>query len=289
MTILLSAFMSFALAQSALIADYPFTADGVDVISGAEAALQNALFAEGGIYSNGIYSGSDPSGTIITTAEIEALDFEHFSFTLEFRAESLPTSVNWMPIVSGGPLWRWLTVLITDEGYIGLRANNGSVQEISEQLVEVDVWHDLTLKYAGDTLGVLLNDTEVLQVSVPDLETGGDKRLSSSDWGTGRTFKGYWRNLKVYNGDVAVSLPEVRYQAGIKVFPNPASGMAQVLGLDEGFDHILRLYSADGRFIKSFAGQANPAYLDLNGIPPGVYVLQVHGAKLVQAVRLVVE
>jgi hypothetical protein len=289
MTILLSAVMGFALAQPTLIADYPFTADGFDLISSAEATLQNALFAEGGVYSNGIYPGNDPSGTSVITAEIESLDFEHFSFTLEFRAASLPTELSWMPIVSGGPLWRWLTVLITREGQIGLRVNNGSIQEISDRTVEVDVWHDLTVKYDGDTVAVLLNDTAVIQMSVPDLDTGDNKRISNIDWGAGRAFKGYWRNLKVYNGDATVSLPEIRYQPSIKVFPNPASGMAQVLGLDEGDNHVLRLYSADGRFVKSFAGQASPAYIDLSGIPSGMYVLQVHGAKRVQSVRLVVK
>lgn len=263
----------FTQAQFTLLADYPFTSDGVDLISGDEAYLSNATFAEGGIYSNGIYAGNDlENGTEIRTGSVENFEFSNFKFTLEFRVDSLPEQ-SWMPIIVGGPSWRWAAVTVQSDGLLAFRGNVGGQQQVSGQQVPLGMWHSLEVEYNGSALIVLLNETEAINISIDELVDGEDNRFTCSHNGIGKNFKGYWRNLKVYS-PVTVGGEEAEESSGV-IYPNPATEQIQLSGWgSESESKEIQLIDVDGKVVRVYTLQTDPATLDVSGIKPGVYLLR---------------
>lgn len=260
-------------AQFTLIADYPFTSDGVDLISGDEAYMNNATFTEGGVYSNGIYAGDDPeNATAIVTAGIDNFNFSMFKFTLEFRIDSLP-ELSWMPIIVGGSAWRWATVTVQDDGLLAFRANSGSDQQVSSQQVELGVWHDLEVEYNGLGFIVQLNESEAINLAVEELVDGENSLFSCADGSLGRNLKGYWRNLKIYN-PVTVGSDDLVENTNV-IYPNPAAENIQLSGWgNEHKTNIVDLLNTEGKVLHSFTLQNEPAAIDISGLAPGVYILR---------------
>lgn len=273
-------------AQYTLIADYPFTTDGIDLVSGDEAFLYNATFTEGGIYSNGIYAGNDLAGTEITTAPVESFEFSTFKFTLEFRVDSLPT-LSWMPIVVGGPSWRWAAVTVQDDGLLAFRGNNGSIQQSSSQQIELGVWHNLEVEYIGSSINVTLNEMEVMNIALAEFNNEDDKRITCSENSTGRNFKGYWRNLKIY-GPFTVGTEDTEHNSSI-IYPNPTEGNIQLSGWGSGKEsQTVHLFDAEGSVVRIFNLNSDPATVNVSGLAPGVYTLRSLGQSAI-AKRLVVK
>jgi len=82
------------------------------------------------------------------------------------------------------------------------------------------------------------------------------------------------------NGESRFSVP-LNLRAGetaatLEASPNPASGQIQVKGLSFGDQAML--LSATGQSVRSFTAASSTESLNLEGLPAGSYLLQVHSA-----------
>lgn len=201
--------LSFSqLTGQTLLADYPLISDGVDITgNNGDMSISEAPFQNGGIYSNGIYYGNDPDGSHIQSPQIENFDFDNLTANIDFKLEEYPE--NRIPILMLGTSWRWLSAWM-ELDKIAIKVNNGSIYEISDVVVSLDEWHSLSLSY-NKTEGkakLFLNYELVLSVDVAELQHGDNARVVNSDGGSGIAYKGYWRNLKIYNSSVVAGISD---------------------------------------------------------------------------------
>lgn len=73
-----------------------------------------------------------------------------------------------------------------------------------------------------------------------------------------------------------------------RLFPNPA-GEAATVSLPDGAGATLLLRDAQGRMLRQWAAAGGRAELDLHGLPPGLYALEVMGGPGRQVLRLIKE
>ena len=68
-----------------LLAEYPLVEDGVDATGkNTDMTISKASFQNDGIYSNGIYYGSDTTGSYISTPQIEGFNFDDLTIKVDF-------------------------------------------------------------------------------------------------------------------------------------------------------------------------------------------------------------
>jgi hypothetical protein len=77
----------------------------------------------------------------------------------------------------------------------------------------------------------------------------------------------------------------------LTVFPNPARGLARILVKDPPEVISVLIFNTTGQLVKSFEmdGNANPLEIEITGMNPGLYVLQLMGDGLRASTRLVVQ
>lgn len=200
-----------------LLAQYPLVSDGIDVTgNNVEMMIQNAPFQNGGIYSNGIYIGSDTNGSLIKTPLLNNFDFDEFTISIDFRIESYPSSKN--PIIIGGALWRWIGVYV-DGDHLAFMANDGSDYVVTDEVITLDKWNILGLTYnkVKKRATMYFNGRLVADEFIPFLEHNDDGRFLNEHGGTGDTYKGLWRNLQVFNQTGLLAIAEFNELEAIKV------------------------------------------------------------------------
>ena len=189
-----------------LLASYPLVADGIDVTgNNNELTIAKAPFQNGGIYSNGVYYGSDTTGSHIRSPQITDFDFDDLRITIDFMIEEYPEFSN--PIIMCGMSWRWMSAWMIEDK-IALKVNNGSFYEVSDVVVSLNEWNTLSLTYnkVDAEAKLYLNGSIVLTIVVEDLTHGENGQIVNSDGGVGKTYKGYWRNMEVYNSSIISSV-----------------------------------------------------------------------------------
>jgi len=190
-----------------LLAFYPFSSNGTDTTGKNEDAyLKNVDFSNGGVYSNGIYNGEDTTGSVIQTPSINNFNFDDFTVVLDFFVEEYPDFDK--PIIIGGPSWRWLGAYMDENGMLTLMANDKTVFINTEKSAALNTWNTLALSYEKNTghLRLYLNYMLIADENVTDLKHNNDGKFVNDHGGEGQTFKGYWRNLKIYNSSVVASI-----------------------------------------------------------------------------------
>jgi hypothetical protein len=158
--------------------------------------LMNTPFTNGGVYCNGIYhDGGNPDGASVDTPTLPELDFDGFIMAVDFMAVTNLTS----PILVGGGLWRWGGVYTRSDGTIGLFLNDtgpypGSVAYTT------GVWHEVVFVYtASNTTAEIYLDGKLAGQRVAVMNHHDDQDIHNTHYGNGMTFKGFLRNLRVWN------------------------------------------------------------------------------------------
>ncbi len=195
-------------AQSSLLANYPLTKNGIDTSGQNDPMLlKNIVFENGGVYSNGIYSGNDTTGSQIRTPPFTTFDYNNFTVLLDFKIDSYPE--NSEPIVIGGYLWRWIGAYI-DNGKIAFMANDFSTYDVSEISVPLNQWNSIRFSYNKEVgeCYFYFNNNLVSSYPITEFNSGDDPRFVNEHGGSGKTFKGYWRNLVFYNSSSIDGIPE---------------------------------------------------------------------------------
>jgi subtilase family serine protease len=179
------------------IAAYPLKYDADDSLGRyGPMTLAGAPFAVGGIICNGIYTGGvDPNPCNATTPNITTLDFTSFAIVAEFKIDSFPTEN--IPVFFGGTSYRWMGFILSPDSTISLRYNNGSTKTSTVKYTAGE-WHEAKITYNG-TIGACYLDGVLVTSQAFTLVHGSNPNISITDFSLGSTFRGTFRNLKVYD------------------------------------------------------------------------------------------
>lgn len=189
----------FNLNAQSLLAKYPLITDGIDITgNNTEMSISKAPFQNGGIYSNGIYSGDDTTGSYIQSPQIVDFDFDNLTIITEFLIEEHP-EIN-EPIILIGSGWRWLSAWI-EGNKIALKVNDGSFYEVSEVVINLNQWYTVAISYnkSEGKAKLHLDNELIITIEVEEITHGNDAFIVNSDGGIGKAYKGYWKNLEIHN------------------------------------------------------------------------------------------
>jgi hypothetical protein len=176
---------------------YPLTNSANDALGNyGPMTLINTPFTNGGIYCNGIYqNGVDPDSSYAGTPVLSELDFSNVVMAVDFMVVTNRTS----PILVGGNLWRWGGVYTRSDGTVGLLLN-GTGPYPGTVAYSTGVWHEAVFVYtASNRTAEIYLDGQLSGRREGDLTDGSDRRICNTHGGNGTTFKGYLRNLRVWN------------------------------------------------------------------------------------------
>ncbi len=187
-----------ATAQARLVAHYPLETDGKDITNKQDdMTLENAPFADGGVYCNGIYPGGNANACVISTPNLSGFDYDSFSIALQFNADGLER----MPVFVGGRSYRWLGFELQDDGSIKLLYNN-SQRESCTVTYQQNKWHTALITYDGSEAKLYLDNVLGCTASF-DLENGNDRDVSVANFSNATIFKGTVRHLRIYNEPIS--------------------------------------------------------------------------------------
>ena len=177
-----------------LIAHYPLSIDNTDTTSQQlPMTLVNTPFEDGGIYCNGLYiAGGDDNACDAFTPQLMNFTFEKFAISATVKVKDLE-DYTMCPIFVGGGSWRWLTVWLDSDSLVGFGYNY-------EHHFSSNEWHTVIATYdstSGDAAcymdGLLVDDINF------EMDHGNQKCVGITHGGYGSTFKGYFKDLKVYS------------------------------------------------------------------------------------------
>ena len=232
-----------------LLAEYPLVEDGVDATGkNTDMTISKASFQNDGIYSNGIYYGSDTTGSYISTPQIEGFNFDDLTIKVDFFIDEYPE--NNIPIIMAGTSWRWLSAWL-DGDKIALKVNNGIFYVVSDVVIPLNQWQTVSISYskAEGEAKLYLGSTLVVTIEVEEITNGGNARLVNSDGGIGKAYKGYWKNLKVYD---AASVANIEANLMDNVSIKPLGNQIQIVVPFTSGDVNLQMFDMSGRNIGEF-------------------------------------
>ncbi len=248
-TIVLAIGTLFNLNAQTLLAEYPLVSDGVDITgNNGDMTILKAPFQNGGIYSNGIYYGSDTNGSHLQTTQINDFNFDDLAVRVDFQIEEYPEFEK--PIIMLGTSWRWLSAWM-EENKIGLRVNNGMIKDVSETVVSLNEWHTVTISYnkVEEKAWLHLDGSLILTLDVPELNHGENSSVVNSDGGIGESYKGYWKNLEIHNSAIISGIDNKSFD-DIKL---TARGSALDISIPEGNGNTkLQIFDVSGRLLGNY-------------------------------------
>ncbi len=204
-----------------------------------EAELTNAPFeGSDGVYSNGLYlySGT-PGGCLVTTPNLPELYDSSFAVSLQFRIDSLDGESH--PIMIIGDSWRYLglSLLYDDRWVIDF---NGYAYALPGTKALAGQWYEVTIMYSADdsTAFYYLDGAIISEHKGPLIRDLNDGRISNTNSGQARTFRGNWRNLRIFSSD-ELSSPIYQPQQirNFQIFPNPTHGHLVITQQDDRYDY----------------------------------------------------
>ncbi len=269
----ISLFFEDTFAQQTILANYPLIENGIDFTGNNDPlTLHNVIFQNGGAYSNGIYYGNDTSGSVIETPLLNNLDFDNFSVKLDFLIEDYP---DWRePILVGGNGWRWIGAYLENDK-IALMANDGTVFETSTKTVPLNQWATIRLSYNKEEGKCYLyfNQQLAVQATVTELNHNNDANFLNTHYGSGDAFKGYWRNLIIYNTSNPTGITEENDWQNIYLYQKKDN---LVLSLPDQYENaIFSLYDLQGKIVRNQHLKFGENNVPVHGLE-GIYVVEVY-------------
>lgn len=234
--------------------------------------LINAPFdGDDGIYLNGIYINSgNPQASWAHTPFMEALYDSVFAVQLEFRIEEIYTSV-YLPVIVIGDGWRYLGLEVRWDSAFFLIIQNGSIELPQQIIAEVDRWYEVTIIYdhEADEAQFFLDGVLIEVVSIAIERSEFDGNISNTNFGTGRAFKGNWKNLRIFGSD-PISSTDDNPDFDLNLAPNPVHDILHInyTGLENFHWKVCDLY---GQVVKDGSKLTNDLEIDFSSGLPGMY------------------
>jgi hypothetical protein len=176
-----------------ILANFPLSSNGNDVTGiNDPMTITNAPFQEEGIYCNGIYTEC-----IAITPPIHEFDFNSFTISADFMVNEN----RQQPVIVGGSGCRWLGFYLNADGTVSLLYNNNYYLQ-STKTYTLNKWHNAQISYDGTTAKMYIDSMLACSVNIQlDYAACGssDTQIGIINSSNGQVFKGYIKNLKVYN------------------------------------------------------------------------------------------
>lgn len=193
----------------------------------APVTLLNAPYSgNNGVYSNGIYPGGDPDGCIIQTPLFTTLYDSIFAIRLEFNIPVLDGDTRAI-LVCGGS-YRYLGFMVRYDSIFQILYNNAYYVDITSVFPDENVWHELTIIHHAQTsyTEFYLDGLWIAELNEPFIRPENDGNIFNIHPGTGDTFLGYWRNLKVFGSEfISGEESQPKREVQWNIFPNPANNI----------------------------------------------------------------
>lgn len=187
------------------LALYTLSRDGSDATGLNHAfSLTNTSFRDGALYLNGAYIDR---GGYTAIAAVPALNYEHFTAVLEFKAEAFDAKRS--AILYAGQSYRsW--GLGWRDGVLELRLNNNTFRHaFAGAELGTATWHQVicSVDLSQGVVRTLLDGRSLPDVQLPPgfrLDVIGtayeaqSKQFTFTDYSNGTVFQGYVRNLGIY-------------------------------------------------------------------------------------------
>ena len=256
------------------LANYPLINDLNDITENNDTVtVANTEFKDGGLYSNGIYYDGTTNGSLIQTPKISNFNFNEFSIDLDIKI------MEWgRNIIVFGDTWRWIRLFSDYDGKLNIAINlinDGYMEKNTEFELDINKWYKLGLSYKNSDNKILLFINDVFVDSVTPKAKIKHKmnfNFLNRDSGTSNTFKGYWKNLIIYNQAKTNSITEL--DDDLYVYPNPSNGIIHFdkLNLQE-IDHLF-LYDKLGKEIYHNKDILNSS-ICFHNLSDGIYYLKL--------------
>jgi hypothetical protein len=140
-------------------------------------------------------------GQDVQTPIINNFDLTDFQIEIEFKPTTLPNinEIPYVPVILGGTLGRWLGILIDPDGRVGIKFNDDDNNNIwSNTNVSTGVFHKARISYNNGVTNLFIDDILVMTINLPALiPFQNDFNFSMTDFSSGLTFHGCWRNLVI--------------------------------------------------------------------------------------------
>lgn len=278
LTTLIFVFLSFyshaqQLEHRSVLAHYPFTSDLNDATGnhGPAEVINAPIQGAEGIYSNGNYIGSDPDSCQVRTPNIASIDTSDLAVSIEFKITEIPN--QGMPIFILGESWRWLGANVGFSGELELV--HADAASTTGSAISLNTWYTAVVTYDGasSTFKAYLNGNEVHSVTGNHQAPASDKRISNTHGGVGQTFKGNFRNLKVY-GKVAVGI-ERNQQIVFNLVHLPQNETVKVHSTESLKNVDFKIYATNGKTIDA---QELPVsgLINIASLPVGTHVVALY-------------
>lgn len=226
-----------------------------------------------GVYSNGIYySDSIDVGSLIQTPFLAALFDSTFAFQTEFKMEKLD-----LPVLVCGSGYRYLGIGSQIDSTLYLLFNNGIHGSIPGVKVVQNQWYVVTIIHHTLTslTEVYLDGVKVFEWNSAIMRVMSDGNISNTNFGQGRTFKGYLRNLKVYGSEVRTAIHNLHSQISeLKPFPIPATTSLNFECTTNDASYW-QLKDMNGALLKSGSALQGINKINIGDLKPGMYILSL--------------
>ena len=175
------------------------------------------------LYSNGDYEHK-------AKVNIPNINYSHFSVSADFLLDPNKTpNQAYTPIVVGGQGWRWFSIFVNENNYLGISLNNQETIINSNTQISLNSWYNVTatVNIVGNNkqIGLFLGNTKIIDHFLPNNfvldvinDSPNDNGFMLTNYSNGKTFHGLMDNLKIYNGTAS---PTPNPNLSIKPTPTP--------------------------------------------------------------------
>ncbi len=266
---------SLDLSEFELKAHYELSSDGADLTSNYDSiALDTPIFEFEGIFSRGCYVLNPIFGDscFIQTPSLNSLNESTFVIQLDYR----PTEFHG-PIFNVSTSTRHLGMETSADGRLILLTNNATTDTLQNFQLELDTWYNTTVIHntLDSNTYVYHNEELIFTKKAPLNFAGNANDISNSNFGTGRAFEGYWKDLKVYTSTPLISENHESNSPSnsFVVYPNPAK---EVLNIDMPLISDLKysIFDINGQLIQNSALKEKS--INISNLNSGFYTLIIY-------------
>jgi hypothetical protein len=195
---------SFTTFEEALIAYYTLNNSPEDITGNNPGMiLENVPYEDNSIYCNGIYKlFGDPNYCDAYTPEISTISYDELTLCVEFKITDT-AEYYWPVLVAGAGAGhdRWIGFAVHSDCKFALHGSNFALQAKSDEECQIDTWYEARITYNSSiTRGDLYINGNLVCSSYFTFDLNfAHKSVGITNYAGGRVFKGYLRNLKIYN------------------------------------------------------------------------------------------
>lgn len=231
----------------------------------------------GGVFSPGVSFTGTPETGIIRTPSLQALSDTAFAIQVEFKLDTLDGQDR--PVIVVGHNWHYLALYLTGDNRFRVAVNDTRFQTVSGITASTDDFYELTILYSHNApntpvirfwLGVELV-AEFRGESIRIDPRDGD--ITNVHTGIGESFRGWWRNLRIYAAHPAYGYRDpAKDEYTIRTFPNPAIDRITVEVSRPGANRWA-LAGPDGSIVRQGIAPDVRFEINVTGLSPGKYIL----------------